>query len=60
MPEKDEREEDGVSDSGVALIGESFIGEGGEAAHVSTVLGQQPGAVEATRVAPCNPDGQVR
>ena len=49
-----------MSDSGVALIGESFIGEGGEAAHVSTVLGQQPGAVEATRVAPCNPDGQVR
>jgi 5,6,7,8-tetrahydromethanopterin hydro-lyase len=34
-----------VTDSGVVLIGESFLGEGAEAAHVNTVLGHRPGPV---------------
>lgn len=34
-----------MSDPGAVLIGESFIGEGAEAAHISVVLGHRSGPV---------------
>jgi 5,6,7,8-tetrahydromethanopterin hydro-lyase len=34
-----------VTDSPAVLIGESFIGDGGEAAHINTVLGHRTGPV---------------
>ena len=53
-----------MTDSGAVLIGESFIGEGAEAARINTVLGHRSGPVGtaalAAHAAPCNPCYQVR
>jgi len=39
-PEKDERKEDSVTDSGAVRTGETFMGESAEAAHINTSSGR--------------------